>query len=121
MEAERNRAAPRERLAFRRSTNPAVPLRLLIVRPLSVASPIGQHCCPIGPCQILPRHTRLVYAGFGRILRFVAAAPPNQARTGPRVASWRNAGASRASAQIARRVNRLTVARGKSRVARAVG
>src|SRR5579864_546859 len=100
MVAERNRAAPRERLASRRSTNPAVPLRLLIVRPLAVASPIGQQCCPIGPCQILPPHTRLVHAGFGRTLRFIAAGPPSQARTGPRAASWRNAVALPASVQV---------------------
>ena len=76
---------------------------------------LGQQCCPNRPCQILPRHTRLVHAGIGRTFRFVAAAPSHQARRGPRAAAWRNAVAPVALRQIARRVNRLTVAAGKSR------
>ncbi len=82
---------------------------------------LGQQCCPNRPCQILPRHTRLVYAGFTRTFRFVAAALPDQARRGPRAAAWRNAVAPHMLGQIARRVNRLTVVRGKSCVRRPFG
>src|SRR5262249_50256900 len=39
---------------------------------------LGQHCCPNRPCQILPRHTRLVHAGTGKSIPFVAAALHNQ-------------------------------------------
>ena len=86
-----------------------------VQRPAPGHQLLGQHCCPNRPCQILPRHTRLVHAGFGRTFRFVAAAPSYQARRGPRAGRGRNAVAPFAPCRIARRVNRLTVVAGKSR------
>src|SRR5215471_1924121 len=53
-------------------------------------APLGQHCCPNGPCQILPRHTRLVHASLRKTLPFVAAGHRTQARRGPRARHARN-------------------------------
>ena len=67
---------------------------------------LGQQCCPNRPCQILHRHTRLVHAGMAGTFRFVAAAPRQQARRGPRAPRSRNAVAR---AAIAETPARLTV------------
>jgi hypothetical protein len=60
-------------------------------RPPPRPPPLGQHCCPNGPCQILPRRTRLVHDGIAKSFPFVAATHLDQARTGPRSRQPRNA------------------------------